>query len=105
MTGTVPRIFCMVPGHDAAQMRAHGRTLVEFSLGIAVDRDLCQSIPQYRSLCMWNLCLGFNIPSGYRREGSYNEDQGDSRFIMRSVISSPAIVPWVMPIPESPVAM
>ena len=39
----------------------------------------------------------------FLREGSYSLAQGLSRPWIKSVSSMPAIVPWVMPMPLSPV--
>src|SRR5438094_10403444 len=46
MTGTIPRLFGVVPAHDAFEMRADRRTERDLALFVPVGRDLLSLDPQ-----------------------------------------------------------
>ena len=127
VTRTIPRSFEGVPPHHTAQMRAERRSLVKLAVLVAVHGHFRGAPTEDRAFAGLHLpdvahftrCDEIGVLNGdvqvFFRElldgskrlpgGIVEPAQGFSRPTMRSVRSMPAIVPCVMPLPESPVAM
>ena len=83
---------------------------VKHALVVAPGRDFVQPFAQDRRFAGADVCAVIDIAATQqvavvRHEvEAYTSRHGESRPSIRSAISMPAIVPWVRPLPESPVA-
>src|SRR5262245_61486402 len=71
MERAVPRLLGVVPGENAAQVRANCRTTTDASVRFPVDRDLGQSIPDHRSGAQWDLLNRPHVPAAQIADGEF----------------------------------